>query len=355
MLTHLQKEPEVSFTKSDDEEELQLQDKEIVLTLFKAATRLGARKNLSFHTAKADNFTVELAFDSPENLPRSTPEKIAFYTISGVEKTRAHNYTGKPKIGLGFRLTTSGLIELEKAEAEITVVKWPEPVIEKVESEGESESVKAETKEEGEERAEENGSTFEEKAAEEEKGSSEEQQQESASEEEASKGDDEKEAGDKDEEKADEKGEKDDEDGKEEEKEEKKKDSKKKKEKEKEKEKKKAEAKRGPKRYVHRIPLTVQEVKLGIPEFGAAYVAKARKSMEAWDTADLVKKVTNLLFFAILPYFVLKCPFFCFVFRKRLRLRMTWRLIFMPPKTSSMIPHWRLCLLKHSEKRRGRL
>jgi len=144
-------EPEVEIPKSDDDEEVHLQGKEIVLNLFKAATRLGARKNLSFHTAKADNFTVELSFENPEQLPPSTPSQISFYTITGVEKTRAHNYTGKPKISLGFRLTTSGLIELEKAEAEITVVKWPEPEPEDQEEKEQTEGGEAKEAEKAEE------------------------------------------------------------------------------------------------------------------------------------------------------------------------------------------------------------
>lgn len=87
---------------------------------------MGAKKNVSFKK-NVSNFTVELAYDDEAKLPEDAPRQLARFTVEDMNKLKKYNYTGKPKVTLAFRLTTSGLVELETAEAEVVVIKYPEP------------------------------------------------------------------------------------------------------------------------------------------------------------------------------------------------------------------------------------
>ncbi|KAN0053001.1 hypothetical protein ACTA71_012482 [Dictyostelium dimigraforme] len=88
-----------------------LKDKKI--QLFKVNSKLGIKKTVSF--SSENGFSLFLNNPTINN-------PLATYTVTNVPTTgERYNFTGKPKIHCSFRLTTSGIVVLEKAEAEITV------------------------------------------------------------------------------------------------------------------------------------------------------------------------------------------------------------------------------------------
>ncbi|KAN0026103.1 hypothetical protein ACTFIV_007085 [Dictyostelium citrinum] len=88
-----------------------LKDKKI--QLFKVNSKLGIKKTVSF--SSENGFSLFLNNPTINN-------PLATYTVANVPTTgEKYNFTGKPKIHCSFRLTTSGIVVLEKAEAEITV------------------------------------------------------------------------------------------------------------------------------------------------------------------------------------------------------------------------------------------
>ncbi|KAM9957502.1 hypothetical protein ACTFIR_009609 [Dictyostelium discoideum] len=88
-----------------------LKDKKI--QLFKVNSKLGIKKTVSF--SSENGFSLFLNNPTINN-------PLATYTVSNVPTPgEKYNFTGKPKIHCSFRLTTSGIVVLEKAEAEITV------------------------------------------------------------------------------------------------------------------------------------------------------------------------------------------------------------------------------------------
>lgn len=51
---------------------------------------------------------------------------LGSYYVSGLPTTENYNFTGKPKVHVNFRLNHNGIVVLEDAEAEITVVSLVE-------------------------------------------------------------------------------------------------------------------------------------------------------------------------------------------------------------------------------------
>ncbi|EGC31759.1 hypothetical protein DICPUDRAFT_156336 [Dictyostelium purpureum] len=89
------------------------QSKDKKIQLFKANSKMGIKKTVSF--------TTENGFSLTLNNP-TINKGIAVYTIDSLPTPgEKYNFTGKPKVHCGFRLTSSGIVVLEKAEAEITV------------------------------------------------------------------------------------------------------------------------------------------------------------------------------------------------------------------------------------------
>ncbi|KAK5575296.1 hypothetical protein RB653_010554 [Dictyostelium firmibasis] len=87
--------------------------KEKKIQLFKVNSKLGIKKTVSF--SSENGFSLFL-----NNPTINSP--LATYIVSNVPTPgEKYNFTGKPKIHCSFRLTTSGIVVLEKAEAEITV------------------------------------------------------------------------------------------------------------------------------------------------------------------------------------------------------------------------------------------
>jgi len=101
---------------SDDEETL---DK--FATLFRRGNRYGSRKTLSFYTSRP--FKIELSYDD-DLLPAGTNPLLETFYFDNLPTPEQYNFTGKPKVYIQFQLSTSGVIELIKAEAEITVTEY---------------------------------------------------------------------------------------------------------------------------------------------------------------------------------------------------------------------------------------
>jgi hypoxia up-regulated 1 len=90
-------------------------------TLFRRGNRYGSRKTLSFFTNRP--FKLDLKYDD-DMLPEGIDPTIDSYVFDNLPTPDKYNFTGKPKVFIQYQLTTSGVIELLKAEAEITVTEY---------------------------------------------------------------------------------------------------------------------------------------------------------------------------------------------------------------------------------------
>ena len=86
------------------------------IKLFKVGHKIPAKRLLTFKRDEDLTFTVQ--YDG--EVPKGQPSLIAKYNITGV-KAAMDKYPkgGKPKINVSFRLTRSGLVDVDKAEAAI--------------------------------------------------------------------------------------------------------------------------------------------------------------------------------------------------------------------------------------------
>lgn len=119
--------------------------------LFKNGNRLGSKKSITFNSN--ENFTVNLYYQQSINLPENTVTNLGSWYISGIPTQEEYNFTGTPKVSLHCRLTISGIVSLESAEAEVTVLIYPQdnPEVKTEESqktEGNNSSSKSEDGEE---------------------------------------------------------------------------------------------------------------------------------------------------------------------------------------------------------------
>ncbi|MBS1890091.1 MAG: Hsp70 family protein [Actinobacteria bacterium] len=88
--------------------------------LFSAGSRYNAKKTINFSFDQ--NFTLALEYVSSQQLPKGTTKSIASYQVNGVPTTEMFNFTGKPRLSANFRLDPKGMFEIEKIEAEITLI-----------------------------------------------------------------------------------------------------------------------------------------------------------------------------------------------------------------------------------------
>lgn len=89
-------------------------------TIFKANGKIGIKKTIAFTHDRDVDCTVK--YESDEFLPEGTNEIIEKYNITGVEKFAKEMEAkglGKPKVSLQFELSSSGIINLSKAEAAV--------------------------------------------------------------------------------------------------------------------------------------------------------------------------------------------------------------------------------------------
>lgn len=86
------------------------------VALFKRGAKLGGRRTLK--VAASDAFTVAIAYAEPEALARGVPAQVANFTVGGFEALK--DAAGPVRVVLQFRLSLSGLVELERAHAELT-------------------------------------------------------------------------------------------------------------------------------------------------------------------------------------------------------------------------------------------
>eukprot|EP00010_Vexillifera_abyssalis_P001096 CAMPEP_0201560938 /NCGR_PEP_ID=MMETSP0173_2-20130828/78527_1 /ASSEMBLY_ACC=CAM_ASM_000268 /TAXON_ID=218659 /ORGANISM="Vexillifera sp., Strain DIVA3 564/2" /LENGTH=908 /DNA_ID=CAMNT_0047975403 /DNA_START=31 /DNA_END=2755 /DNA_ORIENTATION=- len=118
-----------------------LEDDERHTTLVSPKSRYGAKKNLSFKTTDPTDIKMVLSYPKssasadptdgavkPNRIPIGSDLPIVSYDISGLPTMERFNYTGKPKLVFGFRLQSNGLITLESAEAEYTILEYPQQI-----------------------------------------------------------------------------------------------------------------------------------------------------------------------------------------------------------------------------------
>ena len=136
--------------------------------LFKALNRFGAMKKLSFGVGgvkegeeeKEGDFLLRLIYNSSNDLSDFAPQELTEFVFSGVPKKEEGEGEGEgeeivegPKVTLAFRLGGTGVIDVEKAEVEYTVMV-EEKVVKEEEEKEEEEGEKVEEKEDGEEEEE---------------------------------------------------------------------------------------------------------------------------------------------------------------------------------------------------------
>ncbi len=84
------------------------------IKLFKVGHKIPAKRLLSFK--RDEDLTFTMKYDG--ELPAGTPNIIAQYNITGVPAAMArYPNASKPKISVSFRLTRSGLVDVDRAEA----------------------------------------------------------------------------------------------------------------------------------------------------------------------------------------------------------------------------------------------
>lgn len=118
-------------------------------TIFKANGKVGVKKTIAFTHDK--DIECDVDYDVSEDIPVGTASSIEKYNITGVAefaKEMAEKELGAPKVSLQFELTTSGLVQLVKAEA---AVEETYTVTEEVEVDDEDASEESDEKEEDEE------------------------------------------------------------------------------------------------------------------------------------------------------------------------------------------------------------
>jgi hypoxia up-regulated 1 len=100
------------------------------VTVFKKNNKMGSNKVVAFQHTR--DFSCAFNYDNKESLPQGTSSQISVYNVSGVEdfvaSLQKKNVTGKPKVHLSFKLDSSGLVHLVKAEA--TLIQMVQPKIE---------------------------------------------------------------------------------------------------------------------------------------------------------------------------------------------------------------------------------
>jgi len=109
-------EEEVSDEEEEGKEASEAEGAKKNVKLFKIGHKIPAKRLLTFKRDEDLTFTVK--YDG--ELPPTVPVTIAKYNITGVKKAMDKYPNGtKPKINVSFRLTRSGLVEVDKAEAAI--------------------------------------------------------------------------------------------------------------------------------------------------------------------------------------------------------------------------------------------
>jgi len=117
------------------------------IKLFKIGHKIPSKRLLTFK--RDSDLTFTLRYD--DEVPAYVPAVIARYNITGVQKAVEKYPNGtKPKINVSFRLTRTGLVEVDRAEAAIEEMVEVE-VCEWVKSNETEEEAAAEEKKEGEE------------------------------------------------------------------------------------------------------------------------------------------------------------------------------------------------------------
>jgi hypoxia up-regulated 1 len=158
------------------------------IKLFKIGHKIPSKRLLTFK--RDSDLTFTLRYD--DEVPAYVPAVIARYNITGVQKAVEKYPNGtKPKINVSFRLTRTGLVEVDRAEAAIEEMVEVE-VCEWVKSNETEEEAAAEEKKEGDEEKKEGEE--EKKEGEEEKKEGDEEKKEG--EEEKKEGEEEKKDGD---------------------------------------------------------------------------------------------------------------------------------------------------------------
>ena len=117
------------------------------IKLFKIGHKIPSKRLLTFK--RDSDLTFTLRYD--DEVPAYVPAVIARYNITGVQKAVEKYPNGtKPKINVSFRLTRTGLVEVDRAEAAIEEMVEVE-VCEWVKSNETEEEAAAEEKKEGDE------------------------------------------------------------------------------------------------------------------------------------------------------------------------------------------------------------
>eukprot|EP01111_Echinosteliopsis_oligospora_P017228 TRINITY_DN7394_c0_g1_i1.p1 TRINITY_DN7394_c0_g1~~TRINITY_DN7394_c0_g1_i1.p1 ORF type:complete len:953 (+),score=370.20 TRINITY_DN7394_c0_g1_i1:61-2859(+) len=116
-------EDDISSVQEDEDDHEEDKDNTV---LFKATNKLNTKKTLTFYTN--NNFSLDLSYSSSDSmLPDHSLKQLAHIEVTGVPSAQKYNMTSRPKIHCSFKLSYSGIVSLEHAEAEITYLLPPKP------------------------------------------------------------------------------------------------------------------------------------------------------------------------------------------------------------------------------------
>lgn len=91
--------------------------------LFKKGSRIGLKKSFTF--SSTEDFTISFEYANMSEVPLGTSQLLSAVQVSGIPTKEMYNYTGKPELQAYFRLSNSGMVVLDKVEAEITIIEYP--------------------------------------------------------------------------------------------------------------------------------------------------------------------------------------------------------------------------------------
>lgn len=136
------------------------------VALFKKGAKLGGRRTVKIFTTEP--FTVRITHAEPGTLTHGVPSSVANYSITGFDALPATASSLAPvRVVLQFRMSSSGLVELDRVHAEVTelVVETPPPEIEKEKAKEEEEKKKEKEKDAGDKEKETSADAEKEKEA----------------------------------------------------------------------------------------------------------------------------------------------------------------------------------------------
>ena len=112
--------------KAVNEEEEGVEDSEDTrTTIFRFGKKFGSKRTLSLR--QAEPFSFDILYDNTDLLPAGTDPLITRYLVTGIlTNSSSLHSVGTPKVQILFKLNNNGMVEVTKAQAEVTTITYKE-------------------------------------------------------------------------------------------------------------------------------------------------------------------------------------------------------------------------------------